>query len=113
VAAVVRGLDGLLLDAIASHHPHDERELGLEIGVAGDADGLGGEDRLAAAGRQAKTDVGHVRQRGERTVGGRALRCLPGEGFGGTGGAGDLEEAAEGGEGLALVGLELHFRPAP
>jgi hypothetical protein len=40
VAPVVQRLDGLLLDAVARHHPHDERELRLEIGIAGNADGL-------------------------------------------------------------------------
>jgi hypothetical protein len=58
VAAVVQGLDGLLLDAVARHHPHDERELGLEIGVAGDADGFSGENCLAAASRQARQTYG-------------------------------------------------------
>ena len=89
----------------------------LDPGVAGDGDGMGAEERLAAAGGKAQADVGDVGETSQGRIGPR-IAAEAGRLFGRlrdrflgvsrSGDAGLLEEAAQDGEGVGLVLFELH-----
>ena len=74
IIRVARGpqrFHGLAADGVGRHQEQRQREFPVQIGCCRDRHGMGGQQRLAAAGRQPQADTGHGRQAGERPIGAR------------------------------------------
>lgn len=69
VAGILQRLHRLAADDVGRHQPQYQRIVLLDPGIAGNTDGMGSQDRLAAAGGQAQADIGRVRQFGQRRIG--------------------------------------------
>ncbi len=115
VADLLERAERLVGDRARRDQPQHNRIAAREIGVARDADGVGGEQCLAAAGRQAQAAIGHTRQPRERAVGRSIRPRLADRACGGIGSGmvADrrlVEEGAERIERAALIVLELHQR---
>ena len=61
MAGVLERLDGLQANGVGRHQPEHQGMVLLDPVVAGDGDGVGAEERLAASGGQAQADVGDIR----------------------------------------------------
>ncbi len=68
MARVAQRFDGLQPDRVRRHQPQHQRIILLHPGITGHADGVRGEDGLAAAGRQPQADIGRGGQPIERAI---------------------------------------------
>ena len=119
VARIVQRIDRLGADHVGGDQPQDERKFGVDPRIARDPDRMRGEQGLAAAGRQAQADIGHVLLPQQRfifaAIAAQALRLFghlryrlirrlrPAQ-------PRILEKPLQYGQRIALIGFELHQR---
>ncbi len=126
MAAVLEGIQRLLLDRAAGHQPHHQRAIAFQPGVRRAADEVRAHQRLAAAGGNADGHVRHVAQAGQfvavlvaqvaivRYLHGPGVRVrVCGEGFGNAVFARSAQEVAQLCQRLFLIVLQVHVITSP
>ena len=112
MAWLLERFEGLVPDGVGRNKPKDRGEIPLEVGVRGDGDAVGGQDRLSASGWQPQADVRDLLHSRDLTVGRRPLiYSVAGTGFGefrfGPIDPRGLQEGFQSGKGLFLVFLQF------